>query len=340
MLVALILVGLVTGVALVVVPRGSSPQVTTPSQGRSVEAGAGLGRLYRLTLRGSVSGLTASPSAGPAGLCLRPTRGVCRDVEGFEDAMLSDPMMPRRFALVETINGLVLWRHYVAAVGPGITMQRLHVRGHLGFFVPASGQTGDQVFLEWDEPPGVSVILSAPGLLFTRADLESLANALVVESVTVEVVNAAAPVLGVPPPGEFTNKTHGYVPAIKGYKPGANMYLTYLSPPSGPCLGLGLNSECVPILHTNTIGYLPKPGAGWPVGIIAGLVPRGTHEVVIRLSDNHTIRFSPATTGPSPRQRYFAHWLPKPTSVATKITARNNHGHTIATAAVVASRAS
>jgi hypothetical protein len=287
-----------------------------------------------MTLYSSTMGLSAIDTPAPMTrrgsvivppVCLAVGPDGCSQVEGFGNVRLVDNARPDRVAFVNTINGPVLWRHYIAAVGPGIAMQPRRVRGHLGFFVPASGATGGLQFLQWDEPSGLSVIVRAPAVVFTKAQMFDIANALDDEGGPVDAIRPVEQVQGRPAPGVFIDKSKGYVPPISGYS--HREYLTSLdSPKPSGCLGLGPNTECVPVRYAHGIGYVPHPGTTWTPGLVVGIVPSGTRQVLVELHGRPPIRFAPSSSGPSSGERYFAHWLPRFDDIPTAIAALNERG--------------
>ena len=285
---------------------------------------------YRLTLSVPALGLVAhdqsyllpdwskSSDAFVGPVCVTASRGVCRQVDGSELVVLSDPSDPRRTMQVQTLNGPAAWRHESAAPY-GVPVRRVVVRGHHGVFLPNAGQ---MQFLQWEEPPGMNVLMFSDRSAFTEAELMTVAAALHVESITRDAVVPVSRVSGVPPKGMFLVK-------VKEYKPGANFRLVYLDPPSGPCFGFYAGSPCVPLIPHGGISYIDYRKSEF--GIIAGTVPAGTKTIRVVLAAMRSFEFAPSNAGPSPSQQFFSRWLPSGAiTVVTKIEALAWTGQVIA----------
>src|SRR5687768_2704083 len=140
-----------------------------------------------------------SPSPVNAGpLCLRVEREQCALAWGNERILLTDVADPSQTIEVLALNGPRRWRRRLAELS--VDHVEVVVRGQRGEYVAASGATGNAQFLQWEEPLGVNVILTARGERFGEGDLLTLAEALVVAPVTRDAVIPASRVAGDPPP--------------------------------------------------------------------------------------------------------------------------------------------
>ena len=158
------------------------------------------------------SGLTAGsqieilpgivPGPGPmldeSARCLRWRKGTCSEVQGLDDTTVSMkprrvpptlgvvPARPDRTAHIETVFGPARWRREVAAFTRDMKPRQVRVHGVEAQYLPASGQSGGDAFLQW-EAAGVNIAVFGPGSDFTEAELITVAEGLHLQSVTVPI---------------------------------------------------------------------------------------------------------------------------------------------------------
>ena len=277
------------------------------------------------------SGLVSAPAPGAetvdprprteSAICLAWRRGVCLETQGFQDTSVASRDDPARVATVETIFGPARWRREIAAFQRSVSPGRTRMHGRPADFLAASPASGNDSFLQWEDPRGVNIIVSGPGADFTKSQLIELAENLRIVRETTPVGVAVAKVDGVLPRGVVVAKTDEY-------KRGEFSFLTRGSITSAGvgCLGLGARSICTSF----PVGRPSAALVGDSGLVVAGAVPSDTDHIVVRLPDGKRITDAPARSGPAPGLRYFAHWLPSEASTPLRVTALDKHGTVLA----------
>ncbi|MCU1457058.1 MAG: hypothetical protein JWL73_1150 [Actinomycetia bacterium] len=295
------------------------PQSAQPTSATVPRMAARPGADFVVSPRALTSGVPGAIT-GASAVCLEWEPGRCTRPQGFDDVTLTMNGQPGRVAYAETIFGPTRWRRAIQAFSPNVVTTSTLVNGHPTLVAPATDNTGQTVFVQWEDPGGADIIVSGSGALFTPEQLVAVASGLRVASATVPASVAVATVDGSPPRGWYARKT-------KSYQPGESTYLTTqtIGSPGIRCLGIGVRPDC-----TTTSKDAPVAFSSPLHPAVAGLAPAGTTRIEGRMPDGKTFTFSPSSSGPNRRFRYYAHWLPNQTVGPVQLTMRDQRGAVVA----------